>query len=183
MRELGVALKEWSAVTNALAAGDQLVLIRKGGIAEKRFDLPAERFLLFPTQFHQPENQFRPEFVHHVTGQESEIDGSAIQVWGEVVRVYRVEDLEKLTQLTAHVIFTEQTIRDRYAFRPRQAMHVLALRAFRLPAPVVLPPRDEYAGCRSWIDVDSVSIDGSLQVLDDAELARRLGEIDQLLGG
>jgi hypothetical protein len=31
------ALKEWAVTCEALAAGEQVVIIRKGGIGEKRF--------------------------------------------------------------------------------------------------------------------------------------------------
>ena len=43
------ALKEWSAAVHAMLDGRQTVLLRKGGIGEKRFDLEASEFLFFPT--------------------------------------------------------------------------------------------------------------------------------------
>ena len=181
MSGLRAALKEWSAVIRAVAAGDQIVLVRKGGIAEKKFDLPAQRFLLFPTQFHQPENQFRPEFASHVSpeGGEGEVGRVKIDVWAEVVRAHRVESLDRLMRLAPHVIFTADTIRDRFAFRPRQAMHVLALRAWRLPAPVTVPVLEEYAGCRSWIELhEPVDTAGSELAMDPQELGRRLDDLD-----
>ena len=52
------ALKEWAVTIAALAAGDQVLIVRKGGIGEKRFELPHPRFYLFPTYAHQ-----RPELV------------------------------------------------------------------------------------------------------------------------
>lgn len=42
------ALKEWSAAVHALLDGRQTVLLRKGGIGEKRFEVAAHEFLLFP---------------------------------------------------------------------------------------------------------------------------------------
>ena len=53
--QLNIALKEWSATIDALASGDQLFLIRKGGIREtnRHFELPHRRFLLYPTHFHE----------------------------------------------------------------------------------------------------------------------------------
>ena len=39
------ALKEWSAAVRALLDGRQTVLLRKGGIHEKRFAITASRFL------------------------------------------------------------------------------------------------------------------------------------------
>ena len=56
------ALKEWSAAVHALLDGRQTVLLRKGGIGEKRFDVAADEFLLFPTVAHSHAERVRPEF-------------------------------------------------------------------------------------------------------------------------
>ena len=45
------ALKEWSTVIDALGRGDQVILIRKGGIADPPFGVEADRFYLFPPTF------------------------------------------------------------------------------------------------------------------------------------
>ena len=51
-----VALKEWDAVCTALADGAQILLIRKGGIHEKRqrFQFEHDAFWIYPTFAHQP---------------------------------------------------------------------------------------------------------------------------------
>ena len=178
------ALKEWAAVTAAVGAGDQIVLVRKGGIDEKRFDPPAERFVLFPTQFHQGENHFRPDMAHHASAamMEGAHGAPVLRWWCETVRVYRVGDLERLLELTPFVIFTEQTIRDRYQFRPRQAMHVLVVRAWALARPVTLEMTEAMGGCRSWIELPGlIDTDGSRAVLEDAEFNRQVAALDSLL--
>jgi hypothetical protein len=55
------ALKEWSNVVGALARGEQILLIRKGGIHEGRqgFSFAHESFFLFPTRFHALADQVR----------------------------------------------------------------------------------------------------------------------------
>jgi hypothetical protein len=55
------ALKEWSAVVHALLDGRQTVLLRKGGIGEKRFEVAAQEFLLFPTVAHSHGERVRPQ--------------------------------------------------------------------------------------------------------------------------
>ena len=55
------ALKEWSAAVHALLDGRQSVLLRKGGIGEKRFEVAAQEFLLFPTVAHSHAERVRPE--------------------------------------------------------------------------------------------------------------------------
>src|ERR1700689_4871943 len=49
------ALKEWAVTVRALAEGEQLLTLRKGGIreSEKHFALEHERFFLYPTFDHQ----------------------------------------------------------------------------------------------------------------------------------
>jgi len=55
------ALKEWSAAVHAMLDGRQTVLLRKGGIGEKRFDLAAPEFVFFPTVAHGHAERVRPE--------------------------------------------------------------------------------------------------------------------------
>ena len=49
------AFKEWAVTVRALAEGEQLVTLRKGGIREdnKHFELDHDRFFLYPTFEHQ----------------------------------------------------------------------------------------------------------------------------------
>ena len=49
------AFKEWAIVVDALGRGEQILILRKGGISEGRdgFRLEHSQFLLFPTLFHQ----------------------------------------------------------------------------------------------------------------------------------
>ena len=56
-----LALKEWAAVVHALLDGRQTVLLRKGGIHEKRFSLRGSRFVVFPTVAHSHAESTRPE--------------------------------------------------------------------------------------------------------------------------
>ena len=50
-----IAFKEWAVTVRALAEGEQLVTLRKGGIREpdKHFQLAHDRFFLYPTFDHQ----------------------------------------------------------------------------------------------------------------------------------
>ena len=50
-----VAFKEWEIVVDALGRGEQILLLRKGGIHEPRggFQVEHQRFFLFPTRYHQ----------------------------------------------------------------------------------------------------------------------------------
>ena len=157
------ALKEWSNVVAALGSGEQVILIRKGGIADPSFGVEADRFYLYPTYFHQGESEAR-----HV---------ATITHWCEVVQTWIVRDFDELQRLAALVALPMETLEARYRFRPDQALYVLAVRTWKLAAPAEVRYRDEYGGCRSWISVeDEIDIDGSTPVLAEAELQAKLLE-------
>src|SRR3954449_7357373 len=50
-----IAFKEWAVTVRALAEGEQLLTLRKGGLREpgREFRLAHERFFLYPTFEHQ----------------------------------------------------------------------------------------------------------------------------------
>ena len=160
------ALKEWSTVIDALGRGDQVILIRKGGIADPKFGAEAERFYLYPTFFHQ---------------QQSEPEDVTITHWCEVVRSWRVNDLETLYRLGPLVVMSRETLETRYRFRPDQALHVIGVRAFTLRQPRTIRVTPEYLGCKSWVSVDDeIDIDGSLPALSESELQDRLSVVSSL---
>lgn len=162
------ALKEWSNVVAALARGTQIVLIRKGGIADPTFGIEADRFYLYPTYFHQGESEARPSVdVTH---------------WCEVVKMWIVRDAAALEHLAPHVVLPTETLEARFRFRPDQALYVIAVRTWELAQPAQVRFREEYAGCKSWVSVDEeIDIDGSTPVLTDAELQAKIDVLDALL--
>ncbi len=162
------ALKEWSTVIDALGRGEQIVLIRKGGIADPKFGVEADRFYLYPTFFHQAEGAEPAEVT--------------IGHWGEVVKTWRINELELLYRLEPHVVMPRETLDARYRFRPDQALYVIAVRTFALADSVTIPVKKDYLGCRSWVSVDEeIDIDGSAAAMPDSQLSGRIAEIDALL--
>lgn len=166
MRKLAnhTALKEWSSVVQALGRGEQVVLIRKGGIADPKFGVEAQQFYLYPTYFHQGENEHRPSVT--------------VTHWCEVVRTWSVRDLDGLQRLQKFVALPHETLEARYRFRPDQALHIIGVRTFALPHPAEVAFREQYAGCLSWISLDDeIDVDGSAPVLSDEALQARLSQI------
>ncbi len=171
------SLKEWSSVIEALGRGEQILLIRKGGIADPTFGVEAERFYLFPTYFHTGPDGANPD------SPDAPPDTVTITHWAEVVKTWRVRDLELLYALAPFTVMDRENLGIRYRFREDQALHILAVRAWRLPNPVTIAVTPEYSGCRSWVSIDDeLDIDGSVPALGEAELQRRIAEVDQLLG-
>src|SRR6266542_2032084 len=60
-----IAFKEWAVTVRALAEGEQLLTLRKGGIREdhKHFEIEHDRFFLYPTFDHQRNTLVRQS--HH----------------------------------------------------------------------------------------------------------------------
>lgn len=170
-------LKEWAAVISALCSGDQLLLLRKGGIADARFGVEAPAFYLFPTYLHQKEKQFKPSFLHHFHStdrSDAEPESVDVVAWAEVMDTFRITELDALRRLDPFVVFTRDTIDERYHFRPDQAVHAITVRCWKLARPARVVVRREYQGCRSWISIDEpVAIDGSIPVLSDEEILLR----------
>jgi len=155
------ALKEWANVIDALGSGEQVILIRKGGIADPSFGVEADRFYLYPTYFHQGEPESRPSVT--------------ITHWCEVVRTWSVRDADALARLELHVVIPRETLDARYRFRPDQALYVIAVRTWVLAQPAAVAYREEYGGCRSWVSIDEeIDIDGSAPVLGEDELLAKI---------
>jgi hypothetical protein len=178
-------LKEWASVVSAVAAGDQVILVRKGGLADRNFGVKAASFLLNPTWLHQAENQFRTGYGHHFSGDHRDDEAELeLSVFCEVVRSFELRELDTMLRLRDDVIFTDATIAERYAFRPDQALHVIAVRAHRLRQTVQVENLRRYGGCKSWITFETaVDFELAGPVVPDEELERRVSDIAAKLAG
>lgn len=155
---LEVALKEWAVVAEALAAGRQSFLLRKGGIGEGKrgFEVRYREFLVFPTWEHQHAEAVRPEFQRWF--QDSRPHDPAVVDFRYAVRITDVLPApaapEAFDALTDCHIYTPVFFRKRYEYRPEQPLFVLLAKLFRLPRPCVLPYERRYAGCHSWVTLE-----------------------------
>ena len=154
-----LALKEWAAVVHALLDGRQTVLLRKGGIHEKRFSLRGSRFVVFPTVAHSHLESTRAEHADLLplgSADVIESDGSlVVRAELEVVEAIAVRRPDRIADLEPfHIWTTESVRRNRIDFRPRHELSAIVVRARPLAAPVTVPLLPEYAGCRSWVDLD-----------------------------
>jgi hypothetical protein len=162
------ALKEWSNVVAGLGRGEQILLVRKGGIADPSFGVEAERFYLYPTYFHQGESEARRSVT--------------MTHWCEVVRTWTIANAAQLEQLAPLVVLPQDTLITRFRFRPDQALYVIAVRAWELAHPVEIAFHEAYGGCRSWISLDDeIDVDGSRPVLDERELSAKIESVDAVL--
>ncbi|MDT5129173.1 MAG: hypothetical protein QOH54_4817 [Mycobacterium sp.] len=174
------ALKEWSAAVHAMLDGRQTVLLRKGGIGEKRFDLAAPEFVFFPTVAHGHAERVRPEHRDLLDAAASDSTEAEVVVraGAKVVAAVAVNHPDGLADIEQTHIWTAESVRaDRLDFRPRHRLTVLVVQARPLIEPVRLPREPAYAGCISWVDLpvfpawaDPVHDDAALEAI--AELVR-----------
>jgi len=150
------ALKEWAAVAHALLDGRQTVLLRKGGIHEKRFTVAASRFLVFPTVAHSHAESTRPEHQELLALGRLDVTADALilRVDLEVVSAIVVAKPERIAELEPFHIWTTESVRqNRIDFRPKHQLTALVVRARALRPEVRVPLLAEYGGCRSWVDL------------------------------
>jgi hypothetical protein len=185
-RQNDVALKEWAAIEDALAGGRLSVLVRKGGIHEKRGDFEVEHraFWIFPTGWHQNEHELSPAFRAHLGDTPRFAPGEIpLRLHCVVEDALRVESLAALERLGELQPFTAETLRARFEYRGRPYLHVLIVRAHILPAPKIITNTAGYDGCVSWVHLDApVSAGAAQPVLDDDAFARLRADVLDRLG-
>jgi hypothetical protein len=171
------ALKEWSAAVHAMLDGRQTVLLRKGGIREKRFAVTASRFLLFPTVAHSHSERVRPQHrdLLDAAAADSTEDAVVLRAGAKVVAAVEVNRPDAMDDLTDLHIWTPDSVReDRLDFRPKHRLTVLVVQASPLVEPMRLTRTPEYAGCTSWVQL-AVDPEWGDPVHDDSTL-RQIAE-------
>jgi hypothetical protein len=182
------ALKEWKVLCDAMASGDILAMVRKGGIREQRagFSVRHERFLLYPTFFHEKAVELQPRFRERLEAAHVERPTEGVvrlELVARVAGVWAVSDLEVLRAIEGEHGLAWSAVESRFHYRNRPGVQVVATRVYRLRAPVEVPEQRRYQGCVSWVALDeAVDVDGATPVLDDAAFARRLATLRAALG-
>ncbi len=181
-----IALKEWAVVCNALRDGEQIVILRKGGIHSDDRDFAGSfadnpEFLLFPTYEHQSPELIKPEHHGRLSRsiEEDDVPGlTTLSCFAQVTDRIEVDDPEVLGSISDMHIWTDAYAEKRLGWRPRQPLTVALVRVYPLLQPQALPLLDDYAGCKSWVDLGQDVPMGALEpTLSDADYERARSEI------
>ncbi|HEY1921871.1 MAG TPA: DUF1802 family protein [Tepidisphaeraceae bacterium] len=178
--DLQVALKEWATVCTALARGRQIILLRKGGIHESggEFEIEHRRFLLFPTYLHQNPAMLKEDQQASVVKLSAEPAKIEISAAAEITDIIPMTSRATMDAIDDQHIWTKPLIDMRFNYRPENPLYLLLGRAYRLSQPITIDNTPAYAGCKSWVPLEtSVQTTGAAAVLDDAQFAKRRNAI------
>lgn len=179
---LSVAFKEWAVICEMLASGRQSLILRKGGIAEEGGTFRPEHaeFLLYPTFFHEHRTGIKPAALPLLEAAESARPPAGAVRFTHFVRVADVKhftSLDATLALDALHGWTPDVVKQRFHYRA-PGLFVLTVRAFRLARAVDVIERPEYAGCKTWVPLDTpVDVSGAESVLSNEQFARVQEEI------
>ena len=185
MDTLQHALKEWAVAIRALERGETALVVRKGGIREKAFAVPQTRFLLLPGYEHQRPELLKDKYRGLMDGIPDLADDGPLRFssFAEVEGAYEISEAEGLSALDPHHMWTPEYTESRFKWRPKKPLTVLVLRTYLLSETVELPYRDEYGGCKSWIELqERVSVEGARAALSDENFDKLVAPALGVLG-
>ena len=184
-----IAFKEWAIVVDALGRGEQIIILRKGGIAEGRggFQVQHPQFWLFPTLFHQQRGQVVPSAqtrFDEIAPMLSSPDRVRIELAAEVVAWHRLESLDAAQALRGQHIWRDEVIAERFEWGRTKDIFAMAVRISRLQAPVDLSMVPAYGGCKSWIELErDIEPSQATPVLTDKDFQLKLGRFRTVTAG
>jgi hypothetical protein len=198
-----IAFKEWAVTVRALAEGEQLITLRKGVLRDpgRPFRLAHDRFFLYPTfdnqsgdlvrESHQPElrraleegvwSDGEPPLHAFTAGVPiPQPDRVRIRAWAEVAGHFTIADPRCVDALSPFCVWTPSYAERRLGWRRQQPLHVLLLRTYRIPRPVTVKVKDEFAPSQAWVELQrDLPFEGT-PVLSDAEFERASEKIEAI---
>ena len=182
--KMRTAFKEWAVVVDALGRGEQILILRKGGIHEGKggFQVEHRRFWLFPTLYHQQGDSVLPqsrarfvEILPHLG-----LNSVDIEFFAEVVEWRAIQSIDDAHALRGQHIWRDEVIAERFNWGKTKSISALAVRVFRLPRAVNLHMMDSYGGCKSWIELEAdLPTKELVPVLSDAAFAEKLKQFQK----
>lgn len=185
-KQTNIGLKEWAVTSAALGRGDQVIMLRKGGIREdgRHFKIEHEQFLLYPGLFHEGEELLKPE-NQHLLNETASADFSkeiSFSVVCELAEVIDISEEHQVRALDDFHIWSKEFPVKRFNWKPRHPLKLMIVRAYRLANPVTVRVDDSYGGCKSWVGLqNSIDLINATPALNDKEFADRIARIHEAL--
>jgi hypothetical protein len=183
-----IALKEWAGAVKALEKGEQILIMRKGGIREETrdFQVESDSFYFYPTYEHQKQELFKGAYRHYMAetleNWSPEQEAVSITSYAEVVEDIQVHTKEQLALLAPYHIWTDRFAEERLHWKRKNPLHVLVLRVYTLAQPIQIPINPAYIGCKSWLRLETELPNVERHpVLSDTAFEQRLQSIRNTL--
>ncbi|HCG91081.1 MAG TPA: hypothetical protein DEZ08_04505 [Dehalococcoidia bacterium] len=181
-----VAFKEWAVAVDALIDGEQIMLLRKGGIREdsKHFTVIHDNFLLYPTFEHQSLELLKPLYQSKIQPYEQsnvQTESVIFNTWAEVVEVIETTDHSTLQKLNDYHIWTANYAESRLRWKPNFPLSIMLLKVSKLDKPITVPYKSEYGGCKSWVELEQPLDIASTSVMSEQKLQDTITQIKNAL--
>jgi hypothetical protein len=182
-----LALKEWAVAVEAIARGDMLVTLRKGGIREREFLVAGERFWLLPTYEHQNAEQTKRLWHGELDAVRAHAPAPdapelALRCLCEVHSAHALDDPGQVEALEPFHVWTPAYMRERLDWRPRKPLWAVVMRASARAEPLLVPRDPAFDGCRSWAELaEEPDEDGLLPALTDEAFALHVEKVEAAL--
>lgn len=181
-----IGLKEWAVTTAALGRGDQIFMLRKGGIREdgRHFKIEHEKFLLYPGLFHEGEQLLKPE-NQSLLSETADADFSSeipFTVYCELIETIEISEEHQVRALDEFHIWSKEFAVKRFNWKPRHPLKLMIVRAYCLENSTKVAVGDGYAGCKSWVDLaDEIDLSQLTPALSDSEFDAQVSKIHEAL--
>ena len=175
-----IAFKEWAVIVDALGRGEQILILRKGGISEGRggFKVEHPEFLFFQTLFHQQRESVLPSAqirFDEISKQFPPPETLRLEFFARVIQWRKLDSLADAEKLRGQHIWRDDVISERFDWGKNKNIFAMAVRVFRLPEPIELPNLPAYGGCKSWITLEEeIAADPAQPVLDEKVFGEKL---------
>jgi hypothetical protein len=148
------ALKEWSAVCRAMAAGSQTILLRAGGIDDPagRFGFPADAFWLFPTRHHEAASRLVTWASDFAIEAGCAGGPAMLDLLATVETVHWIEQHQQLHALAPLHVLAADVVNQRFDYR-QPGLAAALVRIWRRTEPHLIEETPDMAGCRSWLEL------------------------------
>ena len=182
-----VAFKEWAVTIRAFDRGDQILLLRKGGIHEdgKDFRVLHPEFLMYPTFEHQKPELLKEKYHEELSRVVSESEGNGAITfahWARVEEAIELSDQAAVDRLEPYHIWTSDYAQKRLHWKPRHPLAILLVRLYRLEEPHTVPLSPSFAGCKSWVELpEPVRLGQVAPVMGDDDFRTRVQEVKAAL--
>ena len=148
--------------------GKQSILLRKGGILEYKegFEISQKIFLVYPTLEHQSKEYLQQDYLQEFElllekdDPNFEYKTNTITILAQIEGIQEFNDESKLAKLEKYHIWNEKYVNMRMSYNPKKPMNALLLRIYKLPEPISVKVNPEWAGCKSWINIELPKING-----------------------